>query len=378
MNFFSFTQNFGTISIGGLLKSMEEYLSILNEIESHGFVAYIVGGYVRDKLLKRESKDVDIITNATPKDLSKIFNNLVTYDEYGAVKLQLNNNFIDITTFRIELSYKNGKPDEIVYTNSLEEDIKRRDFTINTICMNSEGEIIDILNGVNDINNKIIKPVRDANIEFKEDPSRLIRALRFMSILDFKLDQDIIDFIVTNKNEFKNINSNKKKEELNKLFSSKKVSRFMKFIKDYQLEEYIGIKCNNYKETSYVIGAWSQIEVNDINFTKIELEQINKVKKLINKGKITKKDIYINGIYISLIAADILGLDPSLINLIYTNLPIKNTNDIEITSEEIIEILNIKPGKRIGITLKILENLIIDGKLENKNEEIRNKLKELR
>lgn len=357
---------------------MEEYLSILNEIESHGFVAYIVGGFVRDKLLKRESKDVDIITNATPKDLSHIFNNLVTYDEYGAVKLQLNNNFIDITTFRIELSYKNGKPDEIVYTNSLEEDIKRRDFTINTICMNSEGEIIDILNGENDINNKLIKTVRDASVEFKEDPSRLIRALRFMSVLDFKLDQDIIDFMVKNKSEFMNINSNKKKEELNKLFSSKKVTRFMEFIKNYGLEEYIGIKCNNYKETSYVIGAWSQIEVKDINFTKIENEQINKVKKLINKGKITKKDIYNNGIYISLIAGDILGIDPSLINLIYTNLPINNINDIKISSEEIIEILNIKPGKRIGITLKILENLILDGKLENDNTAIRNKLKELR
>lgn len=357
---------------------MEEYLNILNKIEDNGFVAYIVGGYVRDKLLNRDSKDVDIITNATPKDLSKIFDNIALYEEYGAIKLKLNNNLIDITTFRIELNYKNGKPDEIVYTNSLEEDIKRRDFTINTICMNSEGDIVDIIDGRKDLDNKLIKTVREASIEFNEDPSRLIRALRFMSSLDFKLDQDIIDFMVKNKKLFKSISNSKKKEELDKLFSTRKVSKFMNFIKDYELEEYIGIKSNDYKETSYVIGVWSQLEVNDINFTKLELEQINKVKKLLSKNKITKKDIYSNGIYISLIVADILGIDSNYINSMYNDLPIKSVSDINISSEEIIDILNIKPGKRIGVTYKILENLILEGKLNNVNEDIRNKLYELR
>lgn len=357
---------------------MEEYLSILNKIEDNGFVAYIVGGYVRDKLLNRESKDVDIITNATPKDLSHIFDNILLFEEYGAVKLKLNNNLIDITTFRIELSYKNGKPDEIVYTNSLEEDIKRRDFTINTICINSDGKIVDIIDGINDLNNKLIKTVRNASVEFNEDPSRLLRALRFMSTLDFKLDQDIIDFIVKNKELFKLINSSKKKEELDKLFSTKKVTKFMNFIKDYGLEEYIGIRVNEYRETSYVIGAWSQIETSDINFTKLELEQISSVRKLLNKKKITKKDIYKNGIYISLVAADIMEIDSNIINEVYTNLPIKSINEINISSEEILDILKIEPGKRVGVTLKILENLILEGKLNNTNEDIRNKLIELR
>lgn len=357
---------------------MEKYLSILNKIEENGFVAYIVGGYVRDKLLNIESKDVDIITNATPKDLSHIFDNLETYDEYGAVKLKLNNNYVDITTFRIELSYKNGKPDEIIYTNSLEEDIKRRDFTINTIVMNSEGNIIDILDGRNDLNNKLIKTVRNVGTEFIEDPSRLIRALRFMSVLDFKLDQDIIDFMVKNKEIFKSISKTKKKEELDKLFSTKKVTRFMNFIKDYGLEDYIGIKSLNYKETNYVIGSWSQIEVKDINFTKIETEQINSVKSLISKGNIDKSDVYKYGIYISLVAGDILNINSSIINDMYKSLPIKSISDIDITSEEIIDILKIRPGKRVGITYKILESLILEGKLENKNELIRNKLSDLR
>ncbi len=358
---------------------MDSYINILNKIESNGYVAYIVGGFVRDKLLNRDSKDIDIITNATPKDLSKIFDNLITFDEYGAVKLQINNNLVDITTFRIELSYKNGKPDEIIYTNSLEKDIERRDFTINTICMNSDGDLIDILNGKKDLENKLIKTVRDASIEFKEDSTRLIRALRFMSVLDFKLDQDIIDYMVRNKEDFKNISSNKKKEELNKLFSSKKVSKFMNFIKDYELEEYIGIRSNNYRETSYVIGAWSQIDVDDsIKFSKLEKEQISKVKKLVNKGSLNKKDIYKNGIYISLIVADILGIEQKDVNEIYNNLPIKSIMDIDIDNEEILEILNINPGKRVGVTLKILENLILEGKIKNERESIRNKLIELR
>ena len=105
----------------------KSYYKILDEIESAGFVAYIVGGYVRDKILGVITADIDIITNATPKDLNGIFKNIKkTYLDYGAVKLYIDNHIIDITTFRREFDYKNNKPSRIEYISSLETDLVRK------------------------------------------------------------------------------------------------------------------------------------------------------------------------------------------------------------------------------------------------------------
>lgn len=347
------------------------YLEILKKIEENGFVAYIVGGFVRDKILGINSKDIDIITNATPKDLKRIWKNIKTYEEYGAVKLQIKNCIIDITTFRKELSYKNGKPNSILYINSLEEDLKRRDFLMNTLCMDSDENIIDLLDGKNDIENKIIRTIKDPKIEFEEDPSRILRALRFMSTLDFKLDNIILNYILSHKETLNKINITKRKEELDKLFKTKKVSNFLTFIKKYNLENQIGIKSNNFVETNTVIGIWSQLELTiDFPFNKQEKEQIKKIKRIIKNKKITKMDLYKEGNFICNVAAEILKIDSKELNLIYTNLPIKGIIDIEINCEEICNLLNIKPGKELGLILKSLEKEIIEGKLQNKKKDI--------
>ena len=358
----------------------ENYKKILKQIEKHGFKAYIVGGYVRDTILGIKSSDVDIITDAKPQELKKIFSNVLTiYNKYGSVKLKLKSKIIDITTFRRELSYKNGKPNKIEYTNILKEDLIRRDFKMNTLCMDSNGNIIDLLNGLKDIQNKKISCVRNTETELKEDPSRILRALRFMSELNFNLDQNIKNYIIKNKNQILKINPVKKKEELTKLFKTKKVKPFLDFIKLADLEKVIGIKSINFKETNTIIGVWSQLEVKSYYmFSKKEKEQIKKVKALIKKQKIDVFDLYNNGIFICTIAADILGLNKKELNLIYTNLPIKGIMDIDIKSEEIMNILNINPSKELGEIIKVIEKEIIKGKLKNEKEEIIKRLKELR
>lgn len=348
------------------------YLDILKKLEENGFIAYIVGGFVRDQILEIQSEDIDIITNATPQELKKIWKTKIkTYDTYGAAKLKINNHLIDITTFRKELLYKNGKPILIEYTNSLEEDLKRRDFKMNTLCLDYNENIIDLLNGRQDIEEKIIKTVRDVSTEFEEDPSRMLRALRFMSELDFNLDQEIIDYISKRKETIKKINAAKIKEELDKLFKTKKVSRFLNFIQRYQLENYIGIKSNEFTETSSVIGVWAQLEITvDFPFTKYEKKNIKEIKELLKNKKITKLDLYKKGELICAIAGEILGIDKKELNLMYTNLPIKGIMDIEIKSEEICDILKIKPSKKLGSILKNLEKEIINGNLQNKKEDI--------
>lgn len=350
----------------------KDYLNILKTIEKNGFVSYIVGGYVRDLLLSKNTTDIDIITNATPKDLKRIFQNTQSeYLDYGAVKLHVKDHIIDITTFRRELSYKNGKPDEIEYISSLEEDLKRRDFTINTLVMDSDKNIIDLMNAKKDLDNKLIKTVKDVTIELTEDPSRILRALRFMSVLDFDLEEELTHFIINNKELIKEISITKRKEELDKLFKTKKVTKFMNFVKEYNLDEVIGFKVNSFKEVDTVIGVWSQLEIiEEFNFTKYEKEQIKEIKSLLQKHKIDKIDIYQKGPYISSVAAEILGLSKKDIYDVYNNLPIKEMSEINIASEDVCKALNIEPGKLLGDILKQIEKAIVLGNVNNNKEDI--------
>ena len=131
-------------------------IKILNILENNGYKAYIVGGYVRDKILNVKSNDIDIITNALPDEVCKIFN-IEHIDNFGSIKLKYNNYIFEVTTFRKEY-YKNNdrRPYKVEYIDDLKEDLMRRDFTINSICIDKNGMYIDLLNGINDINNKII------------------------------------------------------------------------------------------------------------------------------------------------------------------------------------------------------------------------------
>lgn len=204
----------------------QESLEILKKINELGYEGYIIGGYSRDKYLNIENTDIDICTNMLPSIIKDNFN--VTKDNgYGS--LIIDDKF-EITTYRKDI-YMNSRFPEIEYVNSLEEDIKRRDFTINTLCIDLNGNYVDKLNAINDLNNKIIKTVKYADISFKEDPLRIIRALRFKIDLDFELDNDIIESIKLNKELLKTISKTRIEKELTKIKNVDKI---------YIIDEYIG------------------------------------------------------------------------------------------------------------------------------------------
>ena len=186
-------------------------LLLLKKINDLGYVAYIVGGYPRDKYLNIESFDIDICTNMKPDMLKEYFN--VTRDNgYGSVIID---NKFEVTTFRRD-TYDNSRYPKIEYVNSLEEDLERRDFIINTLCIDYKGNYIDKLDAIKDIENKIIRTVKNSNNSFKEDPLRIVRALRFKIDLNFKLNSDIINSI----NEFSylldTISKNRLEKEIEK------------------------------------------------------------------------------------------------------------------------------------------------------------------
>lgn len=360
---------------------MKDFIyDILSLIESSGFEAYIVGGFVRDKILGNESKDIDIITNAKPKDLFKIFkNNIKVREDYGSVKLIVNDHHVDITTYRKDLDYKDNRPSSVEYIEDVYEDLLRRDFTINTILMNKDGKILDLLNSITDISSRIIKTVGDINVKFEEDALRILRAIRFMTVLNFKLNPDIIKYIDKNKEALSKISFYKRKEELEKIFSNKNHKRFFIFVKKYKLEKPLGIKFKNIVNTNNIIGIWAQIEFDEnYSFNNNEKKQIEQIKYLVNKKNITNYDIYKYGSYICMNAALILKKNPKRINKIYTSLPINGIIDIEITCDEICEILNIRPSSKIGEIYSILEHQIIDGKLKNEKKTLKEYIKKVK
>ena len=168
-------------------------LKFLKTIEDNGFEAYIVGGFVRDYILGIESNDVDICTNAKPSDIRKIFKDkCLPNQEYGSVVVIVKNVRFEVTTFRREITYiDNRKPVEFEYIDSLLEDLQRRDFTINTICMDKDKNIIDVLSGKNDILRREINTVGNSFDKLSQDSLRILRAIRFATVLDFKLSSDV-------------------------------------------------------------------------------------------------------------------------------------------------------------------------------------------
>ncbi|XJS11588.1 CCA tRNA nucleotidyltransferase [Aerococcaceae bacterium WGS1372] len=173
-------------------------LPVLKQIESHGYEAYFVGGCVRDTLLNKTINDIDIASSARPEEIEKIFK--TTFDvgkEHGTIVVLVNNEPYEVTTFRTEGDYKDyRRPDEVNFVRNLEEDTLRRDFTINAMAINGDGELFDYHGGVNDLNNKIIRCVGIAMERFEEDALRMMRAIRFASQLGFFIEEKSFEAIL--------------------------------------------------------------------------------------------------------------------------------------------------------------------------------------
>ncbi len=345
-------------------------IKILNILSDNGFDAYIVGGYPRDLILKKESLDIDICTNATPKELKEIFKDS-TKEKYGSLIVNYNKYKFEITTFRKEIKYQNNRlPIKIKYIKNIKDDLKRRDFTINTICIDKNELIIDLLNGRKEINNKIIKMVGNPKYKLKQDALRILRAIRFATILDFELDLKLKKYIKKYGYLLKKLSYFRKKEELEKIFLSNNLEKGISLIKELNLDTYLQLSnLDNIKKTSSIIGIWAQLDDKDIYaFRSNEKQQIKKIKDLLNKNILNNYNIYKYGLYISSIASEIKGIDKKLIIQRYNELPIKNRNEINISTDEICKLLNKKPGPYLKEIIDNLEINILNNSIENDNK----------
>lgn len=356
--------------MGVIMNSEIKY--ILDKIEENGYEAYVVGGYVRDYLLKIDSIDIDICTNALPKDVINIFNIKKETENYGSITIQNGKYNFDITTYRKEGKYENRRPKTIEYTNNLILDIKRRDFTINSICMNSQGEIFDYLNGQNDLNKRLIKVIGDTNTKLTEDPLRILRAIRFAITLNFELDDEIKSFIKYHKDLIKKLSYTRKKEELDKIFSSKNILNGLELLKKLDLLSTLEIDYDKINYVNDLLGIWSQIKFSsNYPFTKNNLNTIRKIRNILREGKITNYTLYRDGLYLCLVAGEILGYDKIKINEDYHNLKIISNKDLAIKSKDIMNILNLSPSPKIKIVHEDILNKVLNGEIDNNYDSIK-------
>ena len=353
---------------------LEVALKLIEELTENGYKAYIVGGFVRDYILGIDSNDIDITTNATPKDIKEIFaDSCLPSEDYGSVTVIKKGIRFEITTFRKEIGYvDNRRPASIKYIDNLYDDLLRRDFTINTLCMDVNGEIVDLLDGREDIDNKIIKTVGNPKERFEEDVLRILRAIRFATILDFKLDREVIYAIKECSYLLNSLSVNRKKEELDKIFSSPNADAGIELLIGLGLDKYLGLN-NLYKVkcTSSLIGVWTVLDVLDkYPFSSNERDLILSVKAAMEHNNLDPYVLYKYGLYANSVAGEIKGLDLKDITESYNNLVIQSKKDIDISSEEIMKLLNKKPGSYLKEIYLDIEKEILYRRLSNEKDKI--------
>lgn len=212
----------------------EVAINLLKKIHNLGYEAYIVGGYPRDLYMNKISSDIDICSNIKDEVLKENFD-IISSTQFGSFIIKKEDYNFEITLFRKE-EYKDNRYPEVIYIDSLEEDLQRRDFIINTLCIDYNGNFVDTLGSRGDIDNKIIRVVGNIEKKITEDPLRIIRAIRFASDLDFKLEEELINFIIKNKNLLNNLSNMRIKKEIDKV--QNKIN-FDNLIKQLDLIDYI-------------------------------------------------------------------------------------------------------------------------------------------
>lgn len=194
---------------------------IIKKLESFGYKAFFVGGCVRDLLLGRTLGDIDIATSASPVAVQQIFAKVIPVGiEHGTVIVRCNWESFEVTTFRVDGEYTDQRhPDAVKFIHTVDEDLKRRDFTINALAMNKDGQVIDLFHGKRDLQKKVIRTVGNGYDRFKEDPLRIIRALRFTSQLGFTIEQDTLKDMIKVKSQIENLAVERVTNEIGKLFA---------------------------------------------------------------------------------------------------------------------------------------------------------------
>lgn len=211
-----------------LIEKVPSEVSCVTEtLVKAGFEAYFVGGCVRDLVMGREPKDWDVTTNAKPEQIIELFTKTVYENSFGTVMVineqvsQETLRQVEVTPYRLEGQYSDYRhPDEVKFSEKLEDDLKRRDFTVNAMALDGKGHVADMFGGLKDIENKTLRTVGEADERFREDALRMLRAVRFSCQLDFSVAYEVSESILKNSELIRQISSERIRDEFEKIIMS--------------------------------------------------------------------------------------------------------------------------------------------------------------
>lgn len=214
----------------------DEVREVIDLLNKNGYEAFAVGGCIRDSLLGKTPNDWDICTSAKPDEIKKCFKNYRTIDtgiKHGTISVLFDENIYEITTYRIDGEYfDNRRPENVIFTDSIEKDLARRDFTINAIAYNEKDGIVDPFSGINDLKQGLLRCVRNPDERFCEDALRIIRALRFASVYNLSIDNSTSHSVIKNADLLLNISSERISAELNRLLCGERAEQILNDYRD--------------------------------------------------------------------------------------------------------------------------------------------------
>ena len=383
------------IRIDNLPEIFVKAMPVLRTLEDAGFEAYFVGGSVRDVLLHRHVHDIDITTSAYPEEVKELFDKSIdTGIKHGTVTVLYGGESYEITTFRTESGYQDfRRPDHVTFVQNLDEDLKRRDFTINALAMDMHGDIVGA--------------VGNPEKRFHEDALRMMRAVRFMSQLEFKLEEKTEQAIKDNHELLKKISVERIREEFVKMGLGPFSRQAFQIFLDTQLSEdvpdfagkkdllqvYPQLKFSPTMETSLWAVIIILLKVPNENIGKFmrdwknsnamteKVEQIIKMFDLIADHVPTDYELFEAGedIIINTIdVANILGQPVSSEALVdrYLALPIKTPSELAVDGRFLIK-RGMRPGAQLGRTLNQIRKKVVACEIENSEEAIEQYLDDL-
>lgn len=392
------------MKIEKLPNEFEKARPVMQQIEEGGYQAYFVGGSVRDTILGLPIHDVDIASSAYPQEIKQIFKKTVdTGIEHGTVMVLYNKKGYEITTFRTESGYQDyRRPDKVEFVRSLDEDLKRRDFTINAFAMRENGEVTDLFDGLEDIQKRLIRAVGNPNERFNEDALRMMRAVRFASKLDFDIEKKTMSAIKENSHLLDKIAVERIYTEFVKMMMANRPKQGISDMLNTDMYKYVPVFGNYPKQLEAItkvdnltlldeIEVWSFIAFNFamnrneissmlkkwkasndiIKNTQQCVDAINNIKQ----DRLDEWEMYQTGEDL-LIKADhiakLYGFEQNESDLIskYEHLNIKDKKEMAINGGDLIKSGVVKPGPEMGKILFKLEKALVCNEIDNDKESL--------
>lgn len=366
---------------------MNTAIDVIAKLKSSGFEAYLVGGAVRDYLLGKNPHDFDVATSAEPLQVKELFSRTVdTGIQHGTVLVLANGTGVEVTTFRTEGDYTdNRRPDSVEFVKSLEEDLKRRDFTINAMAMTENLDLIDLYGGSRDLELKLIRAVGEPEARFQEDALRMLRAVRFSGQLDFSIDAQTLAAIKNNAPLIRSVAIERIKIELDKILANKHATRSIDYLVRSGLAGHLPsgeIFCADWKgfvPSGDSLGGWlyalwrMQKDASSIADYKFSNEEKNVISQALLAASLEKWDswtYYSFALRPLKLAAELTQRKESPA-IQKSQLSIQSKADLAINGRDLMVWTGKKAGPWLKEWLLEIERHVVYGNLQNEKDEIK-------